>query len=281
MAVLDRPLDPSIGTLNARIEALIDTAVEQWHDFAGIPVPSQVSSRSPISQARMSMTQDSHDSKGIDAVKREEGIVLKHEAACNIRTPQVEAQGESMFAIPESNGQSLTGNTETAEQGRLSAEPTLERSTTPLTAERKALPLCSTFSPVSPYGPITIYSSGEGEARNVNKENSDLSSRAESSLAKRKADQSVVREDHSLSRYYQCDTQSRYIHKGEEVETDEIEVQPAESNEKRRKIEHMQGLDSDEPSDHANLPHIPFLENFTLPADIKRISTLQDFLGVF
>lgn len=159
MAVLDRPFDPSNSTLDARIEALIDTAVDRWFDSAGGPVSSQVSSRSPLSQARRSRAQDSHGSEGTGAVKREDGNVLEYEAACNIRTPQVESQRESELALPESNGQSLTGSAKTAERERLSAKTTLKGTghTTPLTAEREALPLCSTFPRVSPDKPITIY----------------------------------------------------------------------------------------------------------------------------
>lgn len=331
MATSERPLDPSNSALNASMGALIDTSREQRLEAAGDFVPAQIRSRSPIAQVPMSRAQGSHDLEGTGAVKREDGVVLKYEAACNVRMSQVEAQGESKLVIPETNGQSLTGNAKTAERGKLSAKPTLEGSvhTTPLTAERKALPLGSTLSPVSPYGPLTIYSSSEGEARNVDQQNS-ISARSKVSLSKRKADamqkacephqdnttasrsgrhiqglnerrdvqdlpnpptcspgqeampgdscttrglhvyskrwcdrnyESVLSEAHSASRSY---------HDKEEVETDEIEVQPAESSRKRRKIEHMQGLDSNDLSDYANVPHIPFVENPALPADFER-----------
>ncbi len=338
---MEQWLDPSNSALDARIKALIDTAMEQWLDSAGGPVPAQISSRSPITQARTSRVQDSHDSEGTGAVKREDRSVLKYEAAGNVRTPPLEAQGESKLVIPESNGRSLPGNAKRAEPGKLSAKPTLKGSghTTPLTAERKALPLCSTFGPVSSDGPIAIYSSGEEEARNVDQENRNMSGHAEVSPTKRKADaiqktcqlhrentatsrsgrhirglkerpdmqdlpnpppcspnqeampgepcttrglhldseqwcdrkyQSVVREDHSAAGFDLCHTQSRNSHDCEEVETDEIEVQPAESSRKRRKIEQTQALDSDKLSDDANVPHILFVENARLPADIER-----------
>lgn len=260
MAVLDRPLDPSNSVPNAEMEALIDTAMEQRLDSAGGPVPAQITSRSPITQARTSRAQDSHDLEGTGIVKREDRSVLKYEAACNIRTPQLEAHGESMLAIPESNGRSFTGNAETAERGKLSAKATLKGSghTTPLAAEERALPLCSTFSPVSSDGPIAIYSSVEGDARNVDQENSNVSIHAEVSLTKRKADA------------MQETCQSRNSHDCEEVETDEIEVQPTESSKKRQKIEHAQARDSDKLFDYANVPHIPFVDNANLPADIER-----------
>ena len=341
MAVLDRLLDPSNSALDARIEALIATAMEQWLDSAGGPVPVQISSRSPITQARTSRAQDSQNSEGTGAVKREDSSVLKYKAAGNVRTPPLEAQGESKLVIPESNGRSFPGNAKRAEPGKLSAKPTLKGSghTTPLTAERKAMPLCSTFGPISSDGPIAIYSSGKGEAQNVDQKNSNMSGHAEVSPTKRKADamqqtcqlhrentatsrsgryirglkgrpdtqdlpnpptcspnqeampgepcttrglyldseqrcdrkyQSVVREDHSAAGFYQCYTQSRNSHDCEEVETDEIEVQPAESSRKKQKIEHTQTLDSDKPSDYANVPHILFVENAKLPADIER-----------
>ena len=341
MAAWDCLFDPSDSTLNARIEEPIkiaaDTIVEKLCDDTGAPVPSQVSSRSPISQARTPRPQYSHDSEGTGAVKREDGIVIKHEAARNIRTPKVEAQGKSMLAIPEFNGQSLTGNIETMERAKLSAKIAFKETehTTPLTAEREALPLCSTFTAVYPDGPITIYSIGKRKARNVDHGDSGSSAHAESSMTRRKADamqetcqphqgntaasrsdrrirglkerpavqdlpnpptrspdqevmpgkpcttfglhlyskpwcdknlQSVLSEAHSASKYYQ----SRNSHESEEVKTDEIEVQPAESNRKRRKIEHMQGLNSDDLSDYANVPHIPFVDNSRLPANIDR-----------
>lgn len=190
MAVLDRPLDPSNSVLNAQMEALIDIAMEQRLDSAGGLVPAQITSRSPVTQAPTSRAQDSHDLEGTGAVKREDRSVLKYEAACNIRTPQIEAHGESKLAILESNGRTLTGNAKTTEREKLSAKPTVKGSghTTPLTAERKALPLCSTFSPVSSYGPIAIDSSGEEGARNVDQENSNIPGHPEVSLTKRKAD---------------------------------------------------------------------------------------------
>ena len=339
--VFDRSLDPSNSALKAQIKALIDTAIEQRRDSAGGSLPAQITSRSPRTQACTSRAQDSHDLEGTGAVKREDGTVLKYEAACNIRTPQVDAHGESKLAIPESNVQSLTGNAKTAARGKLSVRPTLKGSgyTTPLTAERKALPLCSTLSPVSPDGSIALYWSGKGQARNVDKEKSNMSAHARVSLPKRKADamqktcqlhrentaasgscrhirglnepldmqdlpfyptcspyqetmlgelytsrglhrysnqwcdrkhQSVVREDHSAVGDYQGHTQSRNSHDCEEVETNEIEVQPAESSNKRRKIEHTQGRDNDKLSDYVNFPHIPFVENARLPADIER-----------
>ena len=357
MAVSDSLYDLLDSTLKNRIEELIktavetaedtaedtavDTAVEKLFDYTGAPVPCQVTSRSPISQARMRRPQDSHDSEGTGAVKREGGIVVKYEPACNIRTPKVEAQGESMLAIPEFYGQPLTGNIETMKRGKLSAKTALKESehTKPLTAERVALPLCSTFTAVSADGPITIHSSRERKARNADQGNSDSSAYAESSLTKRKADamqktcqphqrntaacgsgrrirglkehpemldlpnpptcslgkeatpgeprttrslhlyskgwcdrnyESVLSEAQSASKYYQCRTQSRNRHESEEVKTEKIEVQPSESSRKRRKIEHMQGLNSDELSDYANIPHIPFVENSRLPANIDR-----------
>ncbi|KAK0509079.1 hypothetical protein JMJ35_008450 [Cladonia borealis] len=83
------------------------------------------------------------------------------------------------------------------------------------------------------------------------------------------------RECHVLPVVYTCIpnngvTGTMNRHDSEEVETYEIEVQPAESGEKRRRIEHMQGLSSDELSDFANVPHIPFVENSRLPAKIDR-----------
>ena len=94
------------------------------------------------------------------------------------------------MALPESDGQSLTGSAKTTEREKLSAKTTLKGTghTTPLTAEREALPLCSTFPPVSPYKPITIYSSGERKARNVDQGNSNSPAYAEVRLTKRKAD---------------------------------------------------------------------------------------------
>ena len=82
--------------------------------------------------------------------------------------------------------------------------------------------------------------------------------------------QSVPSEAHIASRYDQCHTQSRNSHESEEVKTDEVEVQPAENSKRRRKIEEMQGLNSDDLSDYANVPHIPFVENSRLPANIER-----------
>ena len=325
MAVSDYLFDLSDSTLNARTEVLIKTAVETAVE--------------KINQARTPRPQGSYDLEETGVVKREDRVVLKYEAACNIRTPKVEAQGESKLAIPEFNDQSLTGNAETTEQGRQSTKTGLKGSehTTPLTAKREALPLCSTVTAVSPGGPSTIYSSGEGRGRNIDQGHSDSSAYAESSLTKRKADamqkicqpyqgqtaasrsgrrirglkerpdvqdlpktptwspdqevmpgkpcttrglhlyskrwsdrnlQSVLSEGRSASIYYQYHTQSHNRHDSEEVETDEIEVQPDESSNKRRKIEHMQGLNSDELSDYGNVPHILFVGKS--PANIDR-----------
>lgn len=82
--------------------------------------------------------------------------------------------------------------------------------------------------------------------------------------------ESVLREARSASRYHQRQTQARNSHDSEEVETDKNEVQPPESSKKRRKIEHTEARDSDKLSDYANVPHIPFMENSGLPADIER-----------
>ncbi len=323
------------------MEALIYTAMEQRPDVVGGPVTAQIPSRSPITQVCALRAQDSHELEGTGAVKREDGIVLKYEAACNIRIPHAEAHRESDLEIPESNGRSLLGNAKTANRGKLSAKPTLKGSghTTPFTAEKKALPLCSMFSLVNSDRPIAINLSGEGKAQNGDQENSKMSAHAEVSTTKRKLDamqkicqlhqentaatrsgrhirglkerqdkqglsnhltyslcqeampgepcttrglhlyskqwcermyQSAVRDDRSAVRYYQCHTQSRNGHDCEEVETNEIEEQSAESTNKRRKTEHTQDRDSAKLSDYANIPHIPFVENARLPADIER-----------
>ena len=314
--------------------------MEQRLHAVGGPVTALIPSRPPISQVCTSRAQDSHDLKGAGAVKREDEIVLKHEAACNIRIPQVEAHRESDLEIPEVNGQLLLGNAKTANRRKLFVKPTLEGSghTTARTAERKALPLYSTFSPVSSDGPIAIDSS-ERKAQNSDQENSNISAHTEVGAKKRKADamqktcqlhrentagtrsgrhirglgdrpdtqglsnhltcslcqeavpvvpcttcglrlyskrwcdrmyQSAIRDDHDAVRYYQCHTHSHNGHDCEEVEINKIGEQHTKSTNKRQKTEHTQARDSAKPSDYANIPHIEFVENARLPADIER-----------